>query len=146
MVTFFSCQRAAVKSNLEVLDSSITHVSFENKLEQREGFGILYYLYYYNGGGVGIGDINNDGLADIYFTANSKGHNKLYLNRGNFNFEDITEKAGVSGSSDWCTGVTMADVNGDGWLDIYVSAFSKNFGLKGHNELFINKSDNMSMV
>ncbi len=142
VVTFFSCERAAVKSNLEVLDSSITHVSFENKLEHREGFGILYYLYYYNGGGVGIGDINNDGLTDIYFTANSKGHNKLYLNRGNFNFEDITEKAGVSGSSDWCTGVTMVDVNGDGWLDIYVSAFAKNFGLKGHNELFINKGDN----
>ncbi len=141
-VIFFSCEKAGVKSNLEILDSSVTNVSFENKLEHRDGFGILYYLYYYNGGGVGLGDINDDGLTDIYFTANSKGHNKLYLNRGNFNFEDITSKAGVGGSSDWCTGVTMADVNGDGRLDIYVSAFSKNFGLKGHNELFINKGDN----
>src|SRR5882672_12214290 len=122
-IAFSGCEKAGVKSGFEVLDASITHVSFENRLEPRKGFGILYYLYYYNGGGVGIGDVNNDGLADIYFTANSKGHNKLYLNRGNFNFEDITIKAGVGGSSDWCTGVTMADVNGDGWLDIYVSAF-----------------------
>jgi hypothetical protein len=141
-VVFCGCQRESSKPNFEVLTSSTTHVTFENKLEPRKGFGILYYLYYYNGGGVGIGDINNDGLSDIYFTANSKGHNKLYLNRGNFNFEDVTDKAGVGGSSDWCTGVTMADVNGDGWLDIYVSAFAKNFGLKGHNELFINKGDN----
>lgn len=142
LVAFFGCEKTAIKSGLEVVDASITHVSFENKLEPRVGFGILYYLYYYNGGGVGLGDINNDGLTDIYFTANSKGHNKLYLNRGNFNFEDITDKAGVGGSSDWCTGVTMADVNGDGRLDIYVSAFCKSFGLKGHNELFINKGDN----
>jgi enediyne biosynthesis protein E4 len=141
-VGFCCCDKANQNSNFEVLDPSITHVSFENKLEPRDGFGILYYLYYYNGGGVGIGDVNNDGLTDIYFTANSKGHNKLYLNRGNFNFEDITIKAGVGGSSNWCTGVTMADVNGDGWLDIYVSAFCKNFGLKGHNELFINKGGN----
>src|SRR5258706_2713939 len=139
---FFICEKEGAKSNFEVIDSSITHVSFENRLEQRDGFGILYYLYYFNGGGVGIGDVNNDGLADIYFTANSKGHNKLYLNRGKFNFEDITDKAGVGGSADWCTGFTMADVNGDGRLDIYVSAFSKSFGLKGHNELFINKGDN----
>jgi hypothetical protein len=142
VVMFFSCDKAKEKSNFEELDSSKTHVSFENKLEPREGFGILYYLYYYNGGGVAVGDVNNDGLADIYFTANSKGHNKLYLNRGNFNFEDVTVKAGVAGNSDWCTGVTMADVNGDGLLDIYVSAFCKNFGLKGHNELFINRGDN----
>jgi hypothetical protein len=142
LVGFSGCEKAGVKPGFEVLDASVTHISFENRLEPRKGFGILYYLYYYNGGGVGIGDINNDGLPDIYFTANSRGHNKLYLNRGNFNFEDITDKAGVGGSSDWCTGVTMADVNGDGRLDIYVSAFAKSFGLKGHNELFINNGDN----
>jgi len=141
-VVFCSCQIERSKSLFKAVNPSTTHVFFENKLEPRDGFGILYYLYYYNGGGVGVGDINNDGLSDIYFTANSKGHNKLYLNRGNFNFEDITDKARVGGSSDWCTGVTMADVNGDGRLDIYVSAFAKNFGLQGHNELFINKGDN----
>ncbi|MBS1505884.1 MAG: VCBS repeat-containing protein [Bacteroidetes bacterium] len=140
-ILLYSCGRTD-KSNLQIVDSSVSHITFENKLEPREGFGILYYLYYYNGGGVSLGDINNDGLTDIFFTANSKGHNKLYLNRGNFNFEDITVKAGVAGNSDWCTGVTMADVNGDGFLDIYVSSFNNNFGLKGHNELFINKGDN----
>ena len=123
------------------LSSSHTHIDFENKLESRKGFGILYYLYYYNGGGVAVGDINNDGLPDIYFTANSKGHNKLYLNKGNYKFEDITEKAGVAGTSDWCTGATMADVNGDGLLDIYVCSVNNAYGLKGHNELFINNGN-----
>jgi hypothetical protein len=123
------------------LSSSATQINFQNNLPEREGLNILYYLYYYSGGGVATGDINNDGLPDIYFTANSKGNNKLYLNKGNFKFEDITETAGVAGSSDWCSGVTMADVNGDGWLDIYVSAVSKKLGLKGHNELFVNNGN-----
>jgi len=124
------------------LPSSKTKIDFANNLEKRERFSILYYLYYYNGGGVAVGDINNDGLPDIYFTANSNGHNKLYLNKGNFEFEDITEKAGVAGTSDWCTGATMADVNGDGLLDIYVSAVANTHDLKGHNELFINNGNN----
>src|SRR5687768_12152667 len=127
-----SCNR----SNTDVftiLSPSTTNIHFENKLEKKKLFNILYYLYYYNGGGVATGDINNDGLPDIYFTANSKGNNKLYLNKGNFEFEDITEKAAVAGTADWCTGVTMADVNSDGYLDIYVSAVSNTYGLKGHN-------------
>lgn len=106
-----------------------------------DSLNILDYLYYYNGGGVAAGDINNDGLPDLYFTANTKGHNKLYLNKGNMQFEDITAKAGVAGLSDWCSGVTMADVNGDGWLDIYVCAVSQKLGLKGRNQLFINDHD-----
>src|SRR5450631_1377454 len=134
-----SCYRA--DPVFETLSSSRTHVDFANNLEKRDLFGILYYLYYYNGGGVAIGDINNDGLPDIYFTANSNGHNKLYLNKGNFEFEDVTEKAAVAGSSDWCTGVTMADVNGDGWMDIYVCALANVHGLNGHNELFINNGN-----
>ncbi|MDQ2753319.1 MAG: VCBS repeat-containing protein, partial [Bacteroidota bacterium] len=121
--------------------SSQTGIDFTNTLDQNANLGILSYIYYYNGGGVAIGDINNDGLPDIYFTANSKGHNKLYLNKGNFQFEDITEKAGVAGASDWCTGVTMADVNGDGFLDIYVCAVANMHGLQGHNELFINNGN-----
>jgi hypothetical protein len=108
------------------------------KLNPRKDLNIISYLYYYNGGGVAVGDINNDGLTDIYFTANSNGQNKLYLNKGGFEFEDITGLAGVSGSADWCSGVTMADVNGDGYLDIYVSAVSSALGLKGANQLYIN--------
>ena len=135
-----SCQRT--HSLFESLPSSQTNISFTNTLEKKKLFSILYYLYYYNGGGVATGDINNDGLPDIYFTANSKGNNKLYLNKGHFEFEDITEKAGIAGTADWCTGVSMADVNGDGYLDIYVSAVSNKYGLTGHNELFINNGNN----
>jgi hypothetical protein len=124
------------------VSSSKTHIDFENKIEKKELFGILYYLYYYNGGGVSVGDVNNDGLPDIYFTANSYGKNKLYLNKGGLVFEDITEKAGVPGLADWCSGVTMADVNGDGYLDIYVSAVSQHHGLNGKNQLYINNRNN----
>ena len=123
------------------LPSSTTNITFVNKLEKRPLFNILYYLYYYNGGGVATGDVNNDGLADVFFTANSKGNNKLYLNKGNFQFEDITAKAGVAGTADWHTGVTMADVNADGYLDIYVSAVSNIYKLTGHNQLYINNGN-----
>ncbi|MEO6316045.1 MAG: VCBS repeat-containing protein [Chitinophagaceae bacterium] len=136
-MVLFSCKQPA-PALFESMSPATTHVYFENQLEKKELFGILYYLYYYNGGGVALGDINNDGLTDIYFTANSKGHNKLYLNKGNFQFEDITDAAGVAGTADWCSGATMADVNGDGLLDIYVSAISGHHGLQGHNQLFIN--------
>ncbi|HEX6848846.1 MAG TPA: CRTAC1 family protein, partial [Chitinophagaceae bacterium] len=124
------------------VSSSQSTISFVNEPAKNDHLNILYYLYYYNGGGVSVGDINNDGLPDIYFTANSKGNNKLYLNKGNFVFEDITIKAGVAGSSDWCSGVTMTDVNADGLLDIYVSAVANYLGMKGHNELFINNGNN----
>jgi hypothetical protein len=137
---FISCNHKADGLFIN-LPSSKTNIDFENNLEKKNLFNILYYLYYYNGGGVAVGDINNDGLPDIYFTANSTGHNKLYLNKGNFQFEDITAKAGVAGTSDWCTGVTMADVNGDGLLDIYVCAVANTHQLKGHNELFINNGN-----
>lgn len=123
----------------ESLTASKTGIEFTNKPLQKKLFGILYYLYYYNGGGVATGDVNGDGLPDVYFTANNKGGNKLYLNKGNFEFEDITAKAGVAGGVDWCSGVTMADVNGDGLLDIYVSAVSNAYGLAGHNLLYINR-------
>ncbi len=126
----------------ETVAASKTNINFENKVEDKHLFNILYYLYFYNGGGVATGDINNDGLPDIYFTANTKGNNKLYLNKGNFVFEDITKAAGVAGMADWCSGVTMADVNGDGFLDIYVSTISNKYGLKGHNELYINNKKN----
>ena len=98
-----------------------TGLDFTNQLNPTSALNILDYLYFYNGGGVAIGDINNDGLPDIYLTGNQV-ENKLYLNKGGLQFEDITQTAGVLGSSDWNTGVSMADVNGDGLLDIYVCA------------------------
>ena len=139
LIFLFSCkQENKLFTELSLAD---THINFSNKLENKKLFNILYYLYYYNGGGVSTGDINKDGLPDIYFTANSKGNNKLYLNKGNLEFEDITDKAGVKGISDWCTGSTMADVNSDGFLDIYVSTVSNKYGLTGHNELYINNGN-----
>src|ERR1700749_2791003 len=123
------------------LPSSQTNVHFVNRISDNDSPGILDYLYYYNGGGVAVGDINNDGLPDLFFTANQKGGNKLYLNKGNYQFEDITKKAGVAGANDWSTGVTLADVNNDGYLDIYVCAVAGKLGLKGHNLLYINNHD-----
>jgi hypothetical protein len=136
-----SCNSEQSETMFENLPSSQTHIRFNNKVEDKDMFNILYYLYFYNGGGVATGDINNDGLPDIYFTANSKGNNKLYLNKGNFVFEDITANAGVAGTADWCSGVTMADVNADGFTDIYVTASSQHHGLNGRNELFINNKN-----
>ncbi len=122
------------------LNERQTNITFANKLTENEEFNIIEYLYFYNGGGVAVGDINNDGLPDIYFTANQL-PNKLYLNKGNLQFEDITQQAGVAGTGSWKTGVTMADVNGDGWLDIYVCQVGKYKTLQGRNELFINNQD-----
>ncbi|MBT8262996.1 MAG: VCBS repeat-containing protein [Bacteroidia bacterium] len=125
----------------ELRTPSRSGVDFENKLTENDSLNILDYLYFYNGGGLAMGDINNDGLPDLYFSANQE-QNKLYLNKGNLEFEDITQSAGVRGNSTWNTGAVMADVNGDGWLDIYVTAVVGINGFKGHNELFINNKDN----
>ena len=101
---------------------------------------IIQYLYYYNGGGVAAGDVNNDGLTDLFFSGNLVG-NRLYLNKGNFQFEDVTEKAGIAGQGSWKTGVTMADVNADGLLDIYVCQVGQYKQFAGKNQLFINKGN-----
>ena len=138
----FSCgPKSENKTTLfEDLLVDSTGVDFKNDLTFNEDFNIFTYRNFYNGGGVAIGDVNNDGLVDLYFTANL-GSNKLYLNRGSFKFEDVTENAGVKGTRAWSTGVAMADVNGDGWLDIYVCNSGDISGDNKQNELFVNQGD-----
>ena len=133
-----SCSKDSDQKIFTTLDRSDTGIDFSNNLKENDSLNYFTYNYIYLGGGVATGDINNDGLVDIYFTGNQVS-NKLYLNKGNLKFEDITEKAGVGGDSRWYTGVTMADVNGDGFLDIYCSVGGK-FGPK-NNELYINNGN-----
>lgn len=142
IVFFGSCKPVKKEENklLTLLPPSETNVDFVNQLTETEQFNMIQYLYFNNGAGVAAGDINNDGLVDLYFASNQN-PNKLYLNKGNFVFEDITEKAGVSGQGDWKTGVTMADVNGDGLLDIYVCQVGNYKAVHGRNQLFINNGD-----
>ncbi|MEZ2413371.1 VCBS repeat-containing protein [Muriicola sp. E247] len=115
-------------------------VDFVNKVENQKNFNIFKYRNFYNGGGVAIGDVNNDGLPDIYLTGNMV-ENKLYLNKGDLKFEDITLKAGVQGSKPWSTGVVMVDINQDGLLDIYVSNAGNMEGNNHDNDLYINNGD-----
>ncbi|WP_445956999.1 VCBS repeat-containing protein [Yeosuana sp.] len=123
------------------VDSSVSGIDFSNDLQSNSKLNIIEYLYYYNGGGVALGDINNDGLDDIYFSANEK-PDKLYLNLGNLKFKDITLSSGISQDTTWSTGVTMTDVNNDGFLDIYVCKVGDYKGLKASNELYVNNGDN----
>ena len=120
-------------------------ISFRNTLTESIDFNIFNYMYFYNGGGVSIGDLNSDGLPDIYFTAN-QGPNALYLNEGELKFREVTDIARVNGFNSWTTGVTMADVNGDGRLDIYVSYLGDYSIYKSKNQLFINEGNNAQGV
>ncbi len=120
--------------------SQETGLSFKNTITPTDELNILDYLYYYNGGGVALGDINNDGLLDVFLSANQE-KNKLFINKGDLQFEDITSKAGVAGNSSWNTGSVMGDLNGDGLMDIYVCAVVGVNGFYGYNELYINNGD-----
>lgn len=130
------------KTLFSKISSKESNILFKNSVKENLYFNFLNYSYIYNGGGVAIGDINNDGLEDIYFTSNQKS-NKLFLNKGNLKFDDITETAKVKDQNGWTTGVTMIDINNDGWLDIYVC---KSGSLQSHqerkNKLFINQKNN----
>ncbi|MFN2602483.1 MAG: VCBS repeat-containing protein [Gemmatimonadaceae bacterium] len=123
----------------ESLPVSSTGIAFVNSLPEKADVNILNYLYYYNGGGVAAGDVNGDGLPDLYFTSNL-GPNRLYINKGNYHFEDVTQQAGVADPDGWKSGVTMADVNGDGRLDIFVCGVTY-LNMHGHNVLYINNGD-----
>lgn len=148
VILFSSCSQPATM--FTIIPAKETGIDFVNHNEDTDTLNILDYLYFYNGAGLAAADFNKDGLTDIYFVAN-QGGNKLYLNKGNFQFEDKTREAGVGGSADWSTGVTVADVNADGWPDIYVCTVanhtptgtghdgSKTYFLNSKNQLFINE-------
>lgn len=144
MILFFSnCSKENLENKdvlFSILDSSKTGINFVNEVKNGADMNIFKYRNFYNGGGVAIGDINNDGLSDVYFTSNL-GTNKLYLNKGNFTFEDISKKAGVEGTKTWSTGVVMVDINADGLLDIYVCNAGNSLGNQQKNELFINNGN-----
>lgn len=135
----FSQKNFPAPGNLqfELLDSVRTGIGFINALHFEKDFNIYTYRNFYNGGGVAVGDVNNDGLMDLYFTANME-KNKLYINRGDFQFEDISKSAGIEGTKSWSTGVVMVDINQDGFLDIYVCNSGDMAGDNKKNELFIN--------
>jgi len=138
-----ACSKSDKKFRL--VPSSESGIKFKNTLAFSTEFNILNYMYFYNGGGVAIADFNGDKLPDIYFTSNQES-NKLYLNKGDLKFQDITELAGVEGFNGWTTGVTTADVNGDGRLDIYVGYLGDYLIYKGKNQLFINEGNDENGV
>ncbi|MGZ3854067.1 MAG: CRTAC1 family protein, partial [Flavisolibacter sp.] len=140
VLLFVSCNHKNKEAQLFTLMDH-TGIDFNNVVIDKEDLNIVNYRNFYNGGGVAIGDINNDGLADVFFTAN-QGSNKLYLNKGGFKFEDISDKAGFRNKKQWSTGVVMVDINNDGWLDIYVcNAGSLDDSSLRQNQLFINNHD-----
>ncbi len=138
-ILFTSCKDG--KSDVFTkLSHTQTGIDFRNLLEETEELNVLNYSYFYNGGGVAIGDINNDGLQDILFTGNMV-KNRLFLNKGDFKFEDITAKSGIAEKQGWCTGATMVDINGDGQLDIYITRSADGDPDRRKNLLFINNGD-----
>ena len=142
LILFFSCERISNNDQIifELLSTDTTGIDFENSLSYSDEFNIYKYRNFYNGGGVGLGDVNNDGLLDIYLTANQLS-NRLYINKGDFVFEDVTKTAKIGGNRAWSTGVAMVDINSDGWLDIYVCNSGDVNGDNKQNEFFINNKD-----
>src|SRR3954470_15543230 len=139
LLTIISCKQKQAPALFQLMDK--TGIDFNNKVEDTKIENTFIYRNYYNGGGVAIGDINNDGQADVFFTSNM-GSNKLYLNKGNFKFEDITAGSGMKQDSMWSTGVVFADINSDGWLDIYVCNSGHMTNGNRRNKLYINNHNN----
>ena len=141
IIIFISFLQSCKKESLVLfrdLAPSKTGIDFSNKLNESPKLNILNYLYYYNGSGVMAADFNNDKFPDLYFTSN-QGEDKLYLNKGNFQFEDITKTAGINNATGWTTGVTNVDINNDGLLDIYICKIGNYRNIKGTNLLYVNK-------
>jgi hypothetical protein len=145
LVLFTQCstKKEKISSTLfDLVDIDKTNIDFKNNVKENLYFNFLNYTYIYNGGGVAVGDINNDGLEDVLFTSNQES-NKLYLNQGDFEFKDITQKSGVADEDGWTTGAAMVDINNDGWLDIYIcKSGSLNNPAKRRNKLYINQKNN----
>lgn len=141
IVIFQAVHFNSMSQGFEKLSGRKTGIKFQNKLIENQQTNILTYEYFYNGGGIAIGDINNDGLEDLFFTGNMT-PNTLYLNQGAFKFKNIGKASGVRGKDAWSTGATMVDINGDGYLDIYVCYSGKGNEASRKNELFINQQDN----
>ncbi len=139
-LVIFSCQNGKDKNSylFENIESNISGLNFTNSVTDTEDFNILEYLYYYNGGGVAIGDINNDGLEDIFFTSN-QGSDKLFLNQGDLKFKDVTSVSGIIHPIGWSTGVNIVDINGDGWKDIFICRLGNYKKIKNdYNRVYIN--------
>ena len=140
LLVLFSCKSNKKTAVFTLLKPSETNINFVNRNIETDTLNILDYLYFYNGAGVASADFNNDGLEDLYFISNQES-NKLYVNKGNLKFEDITEKAGLKGTGNWKTGVTVVDINHDGYQDIYVSVVTGLKSFTGKNQLYINNKD-----
>lgn len=135
---FFSCsdKKKLEKPLFVALDSKSTGIGFSNQLTPTPDFNLFTYMYYYNGAGIGSGDFNNDGLIDLFFSAN-QGDNKLYLNKGNMKFEDVTTASRIPQDGGWSTGVSVVDINNDGLLDIYVCKVGHYKTLHSKNQLLV---------
>ncbi|HEY0109698.1 MAG TPA: VCBS repeat-containing protein, partial [Fibrella sp.] len=135
---FISACQSSSESLFTLLPAEETGITFANRITESDSVSILDVEYFYNGGGVALGDFNNDGLPDVFFTGNQV-TNRLFLNKGDFKFTDITSSAGVTGNGKWCSGATLVDINNDGWLDIYVSATLSKVDKQRENLLYINQ-------
>jgi len=144
LLLLFSCTEKSPTIRIDhlftLLPDDYTHLEFENALVDETEFNVFKYRNYYNGGGAAIGDVNNDGLPDVYLVANQMA-NRLFLNQGDFRFRDVTKSAGVAGTHNWSTGVCLVDVNGDQRLDIYVCNSGNIKGDNRANELFLNQGN-----
>jgi len=134
-ILFSACKS---KTTFDRLLGDETGIHFSNQINENDTLNILKYEYLYNGSGVGMGDFNNDGLVDLLFSGNQV-NATLYLNKGEFKFEDVSKKSGINTNNRWCAGVSIVDINGDGLLDVYISATMKNLSKDRENMLFVNQ-------
>ncbi|MDG2450135.1 MAG: VCBS repeat-containing protein [Saprospiraceae bacterium] len=141
LITLIALSCSQRSNQFETIDPSESNIHFSNRITESDSFNILEFEYIYNGGGIGIGDFNNDGLEDI-FAAGNMVENALYLNQGGLKFEDISNEAQISSSGQWSSGVAVVDINADGWQDIYITNTTSKDSVKRQNNLYINKGPN----